>query len=222
MLDEVDSTQRIASQLETDICFAHHQTKGRGRFGREWQSEKSGSLTFSVAFHGEVGHAKPWLIGMAVALAASKEIDCGLQWPNDLVFDNKKVGGVLTELVSSPKGLVPVVGIGINLGQVSFPRELEHIATSVWIENGNEREPIEVARAILERIREQPTPKDWFDIWPHWQRRDQTPGKLYKTMQGFVAEALGIGTEGELIAYGNGQQLSILAADAIFGNQVEG
>ena len=217
VLEVVESTQTSISELGCDICFAHDQTQGKGRLGRKWLSEPNHSLTFSLAFREYADHSKPWLIGMAVSLAVAQVIDCSLQWPNDLVFERKKVGGVLTELITIDSNPVPELGIGINLGQKSFPPEFLPFATSLWIEKGVNLEPLEGAKQIVEQIRSIPCPQDWADLWPEWRSRDQTPGKRFRTPDGIDVEAIGIGPEGELLAYGNDQQMSILAAEAIFG-----
>ena len=86
------------------VVFAHHQAAGKGRFDRVWVSERGDSVTLSLIFSDYAGHAKPWVIGMSVAVAAATVIGCSLRWPNDLAFGEKKVAGqvpsaVLMEIV---------------------------------------------------------------------------------------------------------------------------
>ncbi|MEQ1934563.1 MAG: hypothetical protein ABL962_11925, partial [Fimbriimonadaceae bacterium] len=69
--EEVESTQTVAIErlrqgLDVGVVFAHHQTGGRGRFGREWVSRRGDSLTFTAVFT-EVSASQPWLVGMGVA-----------------------------------------------------------------------------------------------------------------------------------------------------------
>ena len=91
VLEEAGSTQDVAATLLErpdcpDVVFTHHQLDGRGRFRRSWSSERDGSLTYSLIFHGHKGHERPWLIGMAVAIAVAQVLDARLQWPNDVVI----------------------------------------------------------------------------------------------------------------------------------------
>ena len=65
------------------------------------------------------------------ALLESCDLQTDIKWPNDIVADEKKLCGILAETVESIDGSAVVVGIGINLTQLSFPTELENVATSV-------------------------------------------------------------------------------------------
>jgi BirA family biotin operon repressor/biotin-[acetyl-CoA-carboxylase] ligase len=223
-LDVVESTQAVAAEKvrsgeSTGVVFAHHQTAGKGRLGRVWHSDKGDSLTFSLVFHEYAGHEKPYLIGMACALAAAAVAHTQLRWPNDLVIGDKKVGGILTELIPGPGGkLVPVVGIGINLNQQTFPPELDLIATSLALEHGGHYEPRKLAEQILARIALLPELTDWSALAPVWDLLDRTPGKRYKLPTGESAVAVGVGSEGQLICSVDGESQTVLAAEALFGH----
>ncbi len=117
---EVDSTNRVAADLARQgapdglVIGAHHQTKGRGRGGRRWESRPGSALLVSVVLR-----PVPPLVTLAAGVAAAEACErvagatVGLKWPNDvLAEDGRKVGGVLSELV----GDAVVVGLGLNLG----------------------------------------------------------------------------------------------------------
>jgi BirA family biotin operon repressor/biotin-[acetyl-CoA-carboxylase] ligase len=239
-LDEVDSTQNVASVMLRDgeavgVVFAYHQVIGRGRFGRDWVSSRGDSLTMSIAFtdypaQGIAGDAAkgikaPWLLGMAVACATAEILDCKVRWPNDLSFEvsdgrDRKVGGILTELFPDAQGhLIPVVGIGINVRQTSMPPEIADRATSLAIayKKPSPITALDLALKIIEAIKEFPEPQSWQTIEPVWRRFDATPGKRYTLPGGDVVTALRVGEFGELIARQDEQELRILAADALFG-----
>lgn len=200
------------------VLFAEHQTAGKGRFGREWYSERERSLTMSLAFHEYAGHPKPWLVGMAVALAAAAASHAKVAWPNDLVLQGRKIGGILTELISNPEGkLVPVVGIGINVAVQAFPDELEGAATSLHANLLEAGEIEQMARDIIDRLEALPEPNSWADLRPVWSLFDATPQKKYRLVSGEEAIGMGIGPDGELICSVEGETQSVLAADAIFG-----
>lgn len=220
ILEEATSTQDVVAELSQSdsnlpsIIFAHHQLVGRGRFGRNWESEKGDSLTMSVVFS---PHSKPWLIGMAVALSCARVLGGGVQWPNDVVINGKKVGGVLTELIPSKSGeKLPVVGIGININQTRFNIELSEKATSVFIETGVKNNALDVAQTIVEEIDKFVVPNDWCDLSENWSCYDKTPGKRYRLHTDVVVLAVGVNEEGALLCEDG---TVVLAADALFGSQ---
>ena len=221
--ESVASTQEIAADYlkrgETvGVVIASHQTKGRGRFDREWISEKDTSLTMSLIFRDYADHPKPHLIGMGVAVAAAGAIHAVLQWPNDLVLGHHKAGGILTELLPDQDGrLVPVVGVGINLNQKTFPDAIKATATSVHLYHGGLYEPTAIAQTIIQRLAPLPEPSSWAELSPIWHLFDHTPGKKYKLLDSKEATALGIGPEGQLICSVDGETTTVLAADAILG-----
>ncbi|HRI43027.1 MAG TPA: biotin--[acetyl-CoA-carboxylase] ligase [Fimbriimonadaceae bacterium] len=225
-LDEVESTQDVlraalASGTPPGVVFAHHQTRGRGRFERPWFSEAGRSLTMSMVFPNFADHPRPWLVGMAVAAAAAAVVHCRLRWPNDLFLDERKIGGVVTELFPDAEGRsTPVVGIGINLDIERFPAELEGIATSLAIHRPSHTDPIEVGRAIVARLDDLPEPDHWEDIRPIWTLFDDTPGKPYRLISGETSTAIGIGPEGELVCAVDGETTMVLAAEALLGREV--
>jgi BirA family biotin operon repressor/biotin-[acetyl-CoA-carboxylase] ligase len=222
-LDEVDSTQRVAAErlltsTPAGVVFAHNQTAGKGRFGRIWVSRRGESLTMSLVFSAYANHPKPWLIGMAVSIAAAGALKCQLRWPNDLSLDALKVGGLLTELRPDAIGRkVPVVGIGINLAQTAFPTEIAHRATSLVLRGRTAPDPIALAKRIIERIEDLPEPDSWQAIQRAWELFDDTPGKVYRLPDGTEALALGVGPEGELVCSIAGETTSVMAGEAFFG-----
>ena len=224
VFNEVDSTQSIvASKLlageKPGIVLARHQTAGKGRFGRTWVSEPGHSLAASIVFDNYVGHRHPWLIGMSVAAAAAGALHCQLRWPNDLSLGGRKLGGILTELVPDGDGAsVPVVGIGINLGPIQFPSELQERATTLSAHRSQVPTPEQLLAQILERVAGMPEPLSWQDVEPVWSLFDETPGKRYRLAGGQEAVALSVGPEGELLASVDGESTTIMAADAIFGS----
>lgn len=220
--DSVSSTQDVAADLIAlgaealpGVIFASHQTHGRGRFDRAWLSAENDSLTMSLLYPTYRSHHSPWLVGMAVAAAAAEALDCRLHWPNDLLLNGKKIGGILTELVSG----VPVIGVGINLNQVSMPSEISAKATSVLIERGVRTDPRAVAESILDCIASLPEPDSWASLAPVWSPRDDTPGKVFKLVGGEEAVATRIGEQGELICTVDGIERKVYAADAILGKR---
>ncbi len=223
--DEVRSTQDVGEawvQGEIEgplpgVIYAHEQTHGRGRFDRVWLSQPGDSLTMSLIFKDYANHPRPWLIGMAVALAAAGCLHCQVQWPNDLVIQKRKLAGILTNVVDSPTlGLVPVVGVGINLNQKSFPAEIASFATSFYVERGHVSDPETVAKDIIARLANLPEPNEWSDLADVWALFDDTPGKRYVLPTGEAAVAIAVGPDGQLLCAVEGETRQVMAADAFF------
>ena len=175
-------------------------------------------MTMSLVYRAYARHPSPWLIGMAVAVAVASAIDGQLQWPNDVVLDGKKVGGILTELLpSAGDERVPVVGVGVNVNQEEMPPELVGKATSLLIETGRKQGVRDVAKSIIGRIDDLPEPDSWESIEPLWAVFDATPGMSYLLATGESAEAICVGAEGQLVCLVNGVERTVMAAEAIFG-----
>ncbi|RYJ06386.1 MAG: biotin--[acetyl-CoA-carboxylase] ligase [Actinomycetales bacterium] len=121
------STNELAAAgaVADTIVVADHQTAGRGRLDRSWDTPRGTALTFSaVVDPGLADHDWP-LLPLAVALAVADgvrraaDVPVELKWPNDLLIGEGKVAGILLERVPSaadPAKPLAVIGIGINVG----------------------------------------------------------------------------------------------------------
>ncbi len=144
----VDSTNNIVklnaenNGKEGLVVIAKEQTAGRGRLGRSFYSPKGTGLYMSILFKPDLGTDKVTLFTTAAALSVAKAIrkvtcyDASIKWVNDILMDNKKVCGILTEGKidsSNSKMDYIVLGIGINVEEpkCGFPEEISDIATSV-------------------------------------------------------------------------------------------
>lgn len=210
---------------DTLVCaiLAFEQTAGRGRFGRNWYSPKDSSLSLSFALYDYSDWKHPELLGMAVSIAAAKTLDCQIAWPNDLILNEKKLGGVISELVTEPSGkLVPVIGVGANLTVREFPEEIQSFATSLLLEGRNVWENSqqlarEYSFSLLRALEEIPEPHSFHDIQPLWQKYDCTPGKKYKLPNGKIADAECVSEEGYLIARVDSERIAVPSAQAWYG-----
>lgn len=227
VIDSAKSTQDLAEKAiqsgqTTGAILARLQTAGRGRFQRQWHASADESLTCSLIFHDYPNHPRPYLLGMAVAVAAAGVIHSRIKWPNDLIIDKRKVGGILTEVYTAPnQSKITVVGVGINLNQREFPEEISERAVSLYMAQGNLSDPISVLSAIGNRLELLPELHSWSDLERAWSVFDVTPGTLYRPPGGDQVTAIGVGSEGQLIAQRNDETVAIYAADAIFGTQTD-
>ena len=128
IVDTIDSTNRyILKQLEnpinlTFICLTESQSAGRGRRGRNWVSPYASNLYLSIGWqHAEGPQSLAGLslaMGVAVmrVLSSYSQTGIGLKWPNDIVADGRKLGGILIEMAGDATGPCSiVVGLGLNI-----------------------------------------------------------------------------------------------------------
>lgn len=144
-IEEVESTNLLlnknSSQFNKNgtVLLAESQTKGKGRNNRIWASAKDLNLTFSILLTDpDILKSNPNIINLSASLAVATAIEnkfqlnTNLKWPNDVLIKDKKVSGILCE--SSTKGKKIdriIVGIGINVNQVTFPTDYKLPASSI-------------------------------------------------------------------------------------------
>lgn len=123
LLDTIDSTNRFLKDLPPSkaitICCAEAQTQGRGRFGRVWHSPYGENIYFSARWRLEEEVSKLSGLSLVVSLAVLNTL-CAegimIKWPNDLLWNQKKLSGCLIELLTTTKTETEVIiGIGINV-----------------------------------------------------------------------------------------------------------
>jgi len=145
---------------EGSVFVAEEQTAGRGRGAHSWHSARSAGIYCSVVLRPALPPSEVLLLSLAAGLAvhsALQQVDSRLQpdlkWPNDVLIDGKKVCGILTEMNAEPTRVrYVVVGMGINVNQVSFPREFADLATSLRLVTGSEWSRVELAAALLKSL----------------------------------------------------------------------
>lgn len=167
-LDTIDSTNNEAKKLAIDgnpegtLVISEEQTMGRGRLGRNWISPKNKGIWMSLILRPEINPIQVSKITQVAAAAVCKAlIDMGIKtlikWPNDIVLNDKKVCGILTEMSGELNRVnYVVVGIGINanIDKDEFPEDLKPIASSLKIEVGNYIKRKELVCKILNNFEE--------------------------------------------------------------------
>ncbi|MFX0054154.1 MAG: biotin--[acetyl-CoA-carboxylase] ligase [Promethearchaeota archaeon] len=148
VLDEVGSTNAVAKQrvLEGEgeglVVVADKQTEGRGRHDRVWISPE-GSLYLSIVLKPRVNESLSPLLGLLMGCASATAImklgviPVRLKWPNDILVGQRKIGGILSELVTEGdevKGVVLGVGINQNVKREKFPPEIRNGMTTIYEE----------------------------------------------------------------------------------------
>jgi BirA family biotin operon repressor/biotin-[acetyl-CoA-carboxylase] ligase len=141
--------------------FAESQTKGRGRLGRKWISPPKKGLWFSILLRPNLRPPESTQLTVAAATGVRRAVEkfTGLKpkikWPNDILFDGKKVAGILMEMsaeLDRVKYIILGIGVDVNINASDFPAELRAIATSVKAEGGKAVSRPELAVAILREL----------------------------------------------------------------------
>ncbi|MBI5381636.1 MAG: biotin--[acetyl-CoA-carboxylase] ligase [Opitutae bacterium] len=237
LLDEIDSTNDEASrQLGSGrevpfVVIARRQTRGRGRFGRTWHSDKVGNIYASFGFRPLLSpeRMQTFTLWMGVNVCElvstfSKSVP-GLKWPNDLLFGGRKAGGMLTEArIDSDqiRDLVFGVGLNVNAASDSWPAEIGRRATTLAEEA---QAPLDLNRftaALIDRVL---AAYDQFVAGTYrenfadlWHRFDLLRGKNVAVLQGacrFAGTAAGIDDEGSLLLRDDGGRLQRFRAGEV-------
>ncbi len=122
IFEEIDSTneecKRISLVNDFHVIIAEKQTKGKGRLGKKWSSPPTGNIYMSISTEKELSFGP---ISLFTGLICKKSIDeilmnkkIGLKWPNDLILEDKKIGGILVETETFGVKIRTIIGIGIN------------------------------------------------------------------------------------------------------------
>ena len=164
VFDELPSTNTFALELARNptpqgtVILADRQTAGRGRLQRTWFSPPGsniyGSLIFSSNSHVQDLGWIPLMAGTAIAQAIedTSEISISLKWPNDILINEQKVGGILCESFkrdSTETSVVIGFGINVNLSESEFPKDLEQTATSLQIHSQKPLDRHQLFKSII-------------------------------------------------------------------------
>jgi len=125
VFDVMDSTNAYVASLGDKgcgvVCLAERQTQGRGRRGRQWQSPFGRNLYLSLGWTFTGGATALEGLSLAVGVAVRRALSANgqplLKWPNDLLYNGRKLAGILIEMSGDPTGDCQVViGVGVNIG----------------------------------------------------------------------------------------------------------
>jgi BirA family biotin operon repressor/biotin-[acetyl-CoA-carboxylase] ligase len=169
---ECESTQLLlldSGLPEGAVAAADFQTAGRGRRGHQWVSPPGSSVLASVMLHPPAGRHWPELslvggVAAAEAVEGATDLSTQLKWPNDVMLDRSKVGGVIAE---ARDGTV-VLGIGINVNQArdELPLDSPTKPASLRTVSGREHNPAAILGSLLFRL------ERLYDTWRHGGLRD--------------------------------------------------
>jgi BirA family biotin operon repressor/biotin-[acetyl-CoA-carboxylase] ligase len=170
VLDTATSTNAVAADRARSgaadglVVIAEHQTAGRGRLDRRWETPPRSALTFSMVLWPTVPAADwPWLPlltghTVAKALRGAGYETAGVKWPNDVLLGDRKVAGILVERIETASGAAAVVGVGLNVSLTEDELPVP-TATSLALDSGAEPDRTRLLAVLLGSLREA------YDAW---------------------------------------------------------
>lgn len=136
--ESIDSTNAwlLENGEDGDICLSETQTAGRGRRNNPWVSPNSGNIYLSYCCHFDSSIEHRSLLGLVAGIAiaeALQEIGLngqGIKWPNDIFWQNKKLGGILIQTSSNYEKFIIGIGLNVSLTEDSH-KEISQAAVSL-------------------------------------------------------------------------------------------
>jgi BirA family biotin operon repressor/biotin-[acetyl-CoA-carboxylase] ligase len=216
---EVDSTNEVAKVLaqegapEGTVVIAERQRKGKGRGGKPWISPIGGAWMSIILRPDTLPMNAPQLTftaGVAAAKTIKEEygLEVGIKWPNDILIENKKVCGILTEISAEKDSIdyiIAGIGIDANVDLDQLPPELREETTSLKSELEKEISRMMLVRKFLENFEamyNEFNQGNFQKILQKWRKYSKTIGSNVQIRKGteiIQGEAVGVNREGVLI-----------------------
>ncbi len=222
-LEETSSTNDLARDFienpdaDGTVILADRQTKGKGRLGRSWYSPPGKGIYLSIILNRPLQGNMSYLLCPAVSLAIAQAVEklSGLKvlikWPNDLIVNGKKIGGVLVE--KSRKAFIVGVGVNLNTDLDEFPEEIRGRTSSLKSESGKHYDKEEFMRELFvefERIMALLPADGGKEVLNNIKARSFTLGKNVRVVDGGAilnGEAIGFESDGSLLLKGAGGKI---------------
>ncbi len=231
---EIDSTNNEGKKqanlgcAEGSIVLAEEQKGGRGRLARGWFSPKGKGIWLSVILRPPFNPYDAPKCTLMAAVAVTKairsitQVECGIKWPNDILYQGKKLVGILTEMSAEIDAINHVVigmGINVNIGEHEFPDELQSIATSLSIIRGDEISRLTLLNGILgqlEVVYNQVVQNGFVPMLDEWRELSVTLGQQVDVVgsgRNFSGTAIDIDHDGALLVQTEQGLEKVLAGD---------
>ena len=230
--NSIESTNELAKKLAYNgaaagtVVVAEEQTGGKGRLERNFFSPRAKGIWFSVILRPRcmAKDAPKFTLMAAVAVAKAMErfnLRAEIKWPNDIMFDGRKLVGILTEMsaeIAHVNYIVVGIGINVNISRAEFPESLREIATSLSEMNGENLNRAKFFRAVLEEFEKLYIAKNFKDVFNLWRKFNNTLGEKVTVLSAetgdiFTGTAVDIDAEGALIVETNGERKIVYAGD---------
>ena len=235
ILDTTDSTNNYAKKLaeegapDNTIVIANEQTSGKGRMGRSFISPKNTGIYMSIIMRPDMKIDISQMLTSCIAVSVAKAIDslykCNTQikWVNDLILNDKKICGILTEAAIDCEAAnfkYIVVGIGINVTSIcsAFDQELLEIASSLEDETGIVIPRSKIIAAVIDSVINDYRSLSSRSFLDEYRKRSWIIGKpVTVSAHGIQKEAVAVDiydTAGLVVKYDNGETEVINSGEA--------
>ena len=235
-LPSIDSTNHKAKALayhgaaDGAIVVAEEQTGGKGRLERNFYSPRGKGIWFSIIMRPKfLPHDAPkctLMAAVAVAEAMNRfNLKAAIKWPNDIMFDGRKLVGILTEITAEMGKITYVVigiGINVNINREEFPKELQNVAASLSEINGGEISRVKFLRAVLEefdKLYGEINDSGFDGVINRWKKYNITLGKNIRVISAgdggaiFTGKAVDLNADGALIVETGNELRTVYAGD---------
>ncbi len=232
---QVDSTNAVAKNLALKggehgtLILCDSQSKGKGRRGREWISKEGMGIWMSMIIKPKINPFEIQAYTFAAALASVKGLlsnlntvnEIKIKWPNDLIFQKKKLGGILLESSFKNNQLdFLIVGIGINVQKEAYPPTLKNQAVSLEEMMANPPNKEKMIADILNHMEKISKIIDDEGIWgikEEYYQYSCTIGEEVKVEKEnpLIGIATGIDKLGRLLVIDDKNQLHTLVAEDV-------
>ncbi len=227
--NELAKTLASQGAVEGTVIVADTQTGGKGRRGRSWTSPAGQGLWMSVVLRPQLKPSEASKLTLLAAVAVVKAINrvCGLQvgikWPNDIVYEGKKLAGILLEMSTIQGGiqyLVIGIGINVNIPLGKFSLELQDRASSLLQVSGQLVDRTALLQALLQELELaylQLNCGQFELVLTDWREASVTLGQEVQVEDAselYLGTALDIDEQGALLLrLQNGEAVKVLSGD---------
>jgi len=211
--DSIESTNLFLTNRpfsnKVQLCLAREQTQGKGQYGRNWESQRDGSILFSIRrnFPQECNlNGLSLVVGLAIVKVIEQEClveGFKIKWPNDIYFESKKLAGVLLENQTQLESQSVVIGVGIN-----YFIDQSMIFEIPWTDLSKITKKLpDIELLTAEIINNILVMSEHFSVFgfddfrSDWNRYDMLQGKKVKCTDlkdSFEGEVLGVSSKGAL------------------------
>lgn len=211
VLPEIDSTntelmrRARAGHLEPVLLVAERQSAGRGRLGRQWESDAAGlggTLTFSLGLPLAPADWSGLSLAVGLSVADSLHPDLRLKWPNDVWLQERKLAGILIETASVGEVRYAVIGIGVNItardgaGLRTPPAALSEVLPGIDAPAALERITLPLVQAVLRFV-----DQGFAPLRQPYHVRDCLYGREVMCGDGLTGQARGVDAGGALLVH---------------------
>ena len=234
LLEETGSTNVEAARLVQQgmdhgtVVIADRQTCGKGRRGRSWHTPENTSIAMSFLLKPQLEAEYASMLTLVQAMAVAEAVEevtalkSQIKWPNDILINEKKVCGILTEMNLSGNEISSIIiGTGINVNQESFPEDIREIATSLKNESGKAQCREKLIGALCEKFEQYYeqflTTKDLSCIIEEYNARLVSAGRSVRVLDPkgeYTGDAIGINAKGEFqVRQDDGKIIDVYAGE---------